>query len=112
MLFWKYYNAKKKQKQIPDVSYTNKYQIHALCSYGYKLLGADDQFSKSCKSYIDKDAIHKFIISICLKKVTIVAMWWKNILIMNLWWLKKTINILRALLNAGFVVVMMMVMFE
>ena len=29
-------------KQNPEESYRNKYQKHAVCSYGYKLLYVDD----------------------------------------------------------------------
>ena len=31
--------------QSPDESYTNKYQSHATCSYGYKLLSVDGKFT-------------------------------------------------------------------
>ena len=37
-------------KQNLDESYTNKYQKHVACSYGYKLVSVDDKFSKSLKS--------------------------------------------------------------
>ena len=33
-------------KQIPNESYTNKYQKYVACSYGYKLVCVDDKFSK------------------------------------------------------------------
>ena len=33
-------------KQHLNESYTNKYQKHVACSYGYKLLCVDDKFSK------------------------------------------------------------------
>ena len=33
-------------KQNPDESYTRKYQKHIACSYGYKLLCVNDNFSK------------------------------------------------------------------
>ena len=36
----------KNGKQNPDVSYTNIYQKHVACSYGYKLVCVDDTFSK------------------------------------------------------------------
>ena len=36
-------------KQNPNESYTNKYQKHVACSYGYKLVCADDKFSKPFK---------------------------------------------------------------
>ena len=43
-------------KQNPSDSYTNKYQIHAACSYGYKLVWVDDKFSKHFKSDLGKNA--------------------------------------------------------
>ena len=33
-------------KQNSDEFYTNKYQKHVTCSYGYKLVCIDDTFSK------------------------------------------------------------------
>ena len=38
-------------KQNPKESYTNKYQKHIVCSYGYKLVSVGDKFSKSFKTY-------------------------------------------------------------
>ena len=49
------------EKQIPKESYTNKYQKDIACSYGYKLVCADDKFSKSFKTYWGKDEVYKFI---------------------------------------------------
>ena len=48
-------------KQNPDESYTNKYQKHVPCSYGYKLVCAYDKFSKLFKSYLDEDNVYYFI---------------------------------------------------
>ena len=48
-------------KQNPEESYTNKYQKHVACSYGYKLVYVDDKFSKNFKTYLGEDAIHNFI---------------------------------------------------
>ena len=48
-------------KQNPNESYTNKYQKHVVCSYGYKLVCVDDKFSKPFKSYLSKDAAYNFI---------------------------------------------------
>ena len=48
-------------KQNPDESYTNKYQKYIACSYGYKLVCADDKFSKSFKSHLHENAIYNFI---------------------------------------------------
>ena len=44
-------------KQNLDESYMNKYKNHIACNYGYKLVSANDQFSKSFKSYLGEDGI-------------------------------------------------------
>ena len=44
-----------------DESYTNKYQKHVACSYGYKLVCVDDKFSKPFKSYSGEDSVNNFI---------------------------------------------------
>ena len=33
-------------KENPEKSYTNKYQKHVACSYGYKLVCLNDNFSE------------------------------------------------------------------
>ena len=38
-------------KQNPKGSYVNKYEKHIACSHGYKLVCADDKFSKPFKTY-------------------------------------------------------------
>ena len=48
-------------KQNPKEYYTNKYQKHNGCSYGYKLIFVDDKFSKPSKTYLGKDAVYNFI---------------------------------------------------
>ena len=50
-----------KEKQNLGESYTNKYQKHFACSYGYKLVCVDDNFNKSFKSYLSEDAVYNFI---------------------------------------------------
>ena len=45
----------------PKESYTNKYQKHFACSYGYTLVWVDDEFSKPFKAYLGKDAVSNFI---------------------------------------------------
>ena len=50
-------NGKQNSKQ----SYTNKYQKHIACSYGYKLVCVDDKFSKPFKIYLGEDAVYNFI---------------------------------------------------
>ena len=47
----------------PNESYTNKYQKHVACSYGYKLVCVDGQFSNPFKSYLGKDSVYNFISS-------------------------------------------------
>ena len=48
-------------KKYPEESYTNNYQKHIACSYGYKLVCVDDKFSKPFKTYLGKDAVYNFI---------------------------------------------------
>ena len=48
-------------RQNPKESYTNKYQKHVACSYGYKLVCVDDKFSKPFKTYFGRDAVYNFI---------------------------------------------------
>ena len=48
-------------KQNRNESYTNKYQKHITCSYGYQLVCLDDKFSKPFKSYLGIDAVYNFI---------------------------------------------------
>ena len=50
-------------EQNASESYTYKYQKHVACGYGYKLVCADDKFSKPFKSYLDEDAVYNFISS-------------------------------------------------
>ena len=38
-------------KQNPEESYSNKYQKHVACIFGYKLVCVDDNFSKPFLSY-------------------------------------------------------------
>ena len=54
-------------KQNPNESYTNKYQKHVACSYGYESVCIDDKFSKHFKSYLDKDAVYNFVSSMIEK---------------------------------------------
>ena len=44
-------------KQKSNEPYTNNYQKHVACSYGYKLNCVDDKFSKPFKSYMGEDAV-------------------------------------------------------
>ena len=51
-------------KQNPKESYTKKYQKHIACTDGYKLICADDKFSKPFTIYLSKDAAKNFINSV------------------------------------------------
>ena len=51
-------------KQNPEDSYTNKYQKHIACSYGYKTVCVHDKFSKTLNTYIGKDEVCNFIYSL------------------------------------------------
>ena len=46
------------RKQNPEKFYTNKYQKHIACSYGYKLVCVDD---KPFQAYLGEDAVYSFI---------------------------------------------------
>ena len=48
------------RKQNSEESYTNKYQKYVACSYDYKLVRVDDQFSKTFISYLSEDAVYNF----------------------------------------------------
>ena len=56
---------KNNKKQNPNESYTNKYQKHIACSYGYKLVCVDGKLSKPFKSYLGEDAVCNFISKYC-----------------------------------------------
>ena len=71
------------RKQKPNQSYTNKYQKHAACSYGHKLVSVDDKFSKPFKSYLDKDPVHN-LSAVSQEKIDYCSDVIKNILTKNL----------------------------
>ena len=48
------------RKYNPDEAYTDKYQKHVTCNYGYKLMCVDDKFSEPFKWYLVEDAVYKF----------------------------------------------------
>ena len=50
-------------KQNPNEAYTNKYQKHVACSYGYKLVCVDNKFSRPFQSYLGEDSVYNFISS-------------------------------------------------
>ena len=48
-------------KQNLNESYTNKYQRHVACNYGYKLVQVDYKLSKLFKSYLGQDAVYNLV---------------------------------------------------
>ena len=51
-------------KQNPEKSYSNKNQKYVTCIYGYKLVCVDNNFGKTFKSCLGKDAVYNFTNSI------------------------------------------------
>ena len=49
-------------KQNPEESFMNKYQKQIACSFGYKLVCVDDNFSKSSKTYLGKEYLINSVI--------------------------------------------------
>ena len=47
--------------QNREESYTNKFQEHVACSYGYKLVCVGHKFSKHFRFYLDEDAVYNFV---------------------------------------------------
>ena len=73
-----------KKLQINDrgknTSYTEKYNDHTSCSFGYKVVCIDDKFSKPAVLYRGKNAVNKFAETI-LKEYDNCKKVIKNILI-------------------------------
>ena len=107
--FWNHFSARNDGKQNPETSYTNKYQKHIACSYGYKLVCVDDTFRKPVKSYLGKDAVYNFINSMTEESKYCSEVMKKHFnkeLVMT----KGTMKILRALLNAGSVIMVLVIL--
>ena len=51
------------RKQNLNESYTNKYQKHVVCSYGYKIVCVVDKVSNLTISYLGEDAVKIFMSS-------------------------------------------------
>ena len=51
------------RKQNLNDSYTNKYQKHVVCSYGYKIVCVVDKVSNLTISYLGEDAVKIFMSS-------------------------------------------------
>ena len=54
-------------KQNPEKSYLNTYQTHIACSYGHKLVCADDKCSKPFKACLGEGSVYNFINSMIEK---------------------------------------------
>ena len=84
-------------------SYTNIYQKHVACIYGYKLICVDDKFSKPFKSYLNEDAVYNFISSM-IKGSKYCSDVMKKHFNKELVMTKKIMEILGTLLNVGSVI--------
>ena len=92
-------------KQNPNQSYANKYQKHVACSYGYKLVYVDDKF----KSYLGEDAIYNFISSM-IEESKYCSDVMKKHFNKELLMTRKTMKVLRTLLNVGSVIMIILIM--
>ena len=80
-----------------------------LCSYGYKLVGVDDKFSRPFKSYLGKDAVYNLISSMIEESKycsDVIKKHFNKELVMT----KNTIEILRTQLIVGSVIMIIMIM--
>ena len=96
-------------KQNSDESYTNKYHKHFACSYVYKLVWVNDNFRKSFKIYLGEDAVYNFINSMIEE-----SKYWSDVMekCFNKKFVrpKKTMKILRTLLNGGSLTMVILIM--
>ena len=53
--FWSILVPENNGRQNPSETYTNQYQKHVACSYGYKLVCTGNKFSKPMKPYLSED---------------------------------------------------------
>ena len=91
-------------KPNPEETYTNKYQKHIACSYGYKLY-VYDEFSKLFKTYLGEDAVYNFINSMIEENKycsEVIRMHFSKELVMKM-------KILRTLLNVGSVIMILLI---
>ena len=96
-------------KQNPEESYTNKYQKHIACSYGYKLVCVDDKFSKPFKKYLGKDAVDNFMNNV-IEEYKYGSQVMKKHFNKELVMTQEDNEILKTLLNVGSVTVIMLIM--
>ena len=61
MQIWKGFQHQKIMgSKIQKSFYGSKYQKHVACSYEYKLLYVDDDFSNPFKPYLSEDTVYNF----------------------------------------------------
>ena len=61
-------------KPNDDKSYTEAYQTHEDCGYGYKIVCCyKNKYSKPIQTYLGENVIYKFI-NLCLKRLSTVKM--------------------------------------
>ena len=58
------FESKLRSSEIYEVSYTKEYQDHIRCSFAYKVVCADDKFTKRIVVYRGENASYEFIIAI------------------------------------------------
>ena len=97
------------EKQNPEESYTNRQQKLLLDVVDINVVFVDDKFSKPFKEYLGEDLVKYFINSMIEENKYCSGVMKKN-LTKNLQSLKKTMRILRILINVGFVAMIMMIM--
>ena len=97
-------------RQNPNKCFPSKYQKHVACSYGYNLVCVDGKFSKPFKSYIGEDSLYNFISCMIEESKycsNVMEKHFNKKLVMT----KKTMKILRTLLNIRSVImIILMVM--
>ena len=91
-------------KPNPEETYTNKYQKHIACSYGYKLY-VYDEFSRLFKTCLGEDAVYNFINSLIEENK-----YWSEVIRMHCSKeLVMKMKILRTLLNVGCVIMILLI---
>ena len=96
-------------KQNPEESYTNKYQEQIACSYGYKLVCVDDEFSQSFKIYLGEDVLYNFINSMTKESkycIEVIKKHFSKELVMT----KEDNDDFNNSTNVGFVTMIMLIM--
>ena len=81
---------------------------HVACSYGYKLVSANDKFSEPFKTYLGEDAVYNFVNSM-IKESNYCSDMIKKHLNKELVITKEDMKILRTLLNVGCVTMIMLI---